>query len=89
MFIKIMEINKIINDIFKIVLNIILITIAVSCLVQVFSGDFTSIGILYRLIIVGLCIFIIFNKKYRYFGASLLLLLIFIAYIFQQNNIPG
>ena len=76
-----MEINKIINDIFRIVLNIILITIAVSCSVQVFTGDFTSNDILYRLVIVGLCVFTIFNKKYRYVGASLLLLLIFIAYI--------
>ena len=78
-----MEINKIINDIFKIVLNIILITIAVTCSIQIFSGDFTSIGILCRLVIVGLCVFTIFNKKYRYVGASLLLLLIFIAYIFH------
>ena len=76
-----MEINKIINDIFRIVLNIILITIAVTCSIQIFSGDFTSIGIIYRLVIVGLCVFTIFNKKYRYVGASLLLLLIFIAYI--------
>lgn len=84
-----MEVNKIINDIFKIVLNIILITIAVTCSVQIFSGDFTSISIIYRLVIVGLCVFTIFNKKYRYVAASLLLLLIFIAYIFHQNNILG
>lgn len=76
-----MEVNKIINDIFKIVLNIILITIAVTCSVQIFSCDFTSIGIIYRLVIVGLCVFTIFNKKYRYVGASLLLLLLFIAYM--------
>ena len=56
-----MEVNKIINDIFKIVLNIILIIIAVTCSVQIFSGDFTSIGILYRLVIVWLCVFTIFN----------------------------
>lgn len=66
-----MEVNKIINDIFKIVLNIILTIIAVTCSVQIFSGDFTSIGILYRLVIVGLCVFTIFNKKYRYVGASI------------------
>ncbi len=79
-----MEINKIINDIFRIVLNIILITIAVSCSVLLFSGDFTSIGILYRLVIIGMCVFTIFNNKYRYVGASLLLLLILISYIFHQ-----
>lgn len=84
MFIKIMDVNKIINDIFKIVLNIILITIAVSCSVQVLTGDFTSIGILYRIVIVGLCVFTIFNKKYRYIGTSLLLLLIFIIYILSK-----
>lgn len=78
-----MEINKIINDIFKIVLNTILITIAVTCSVQIFSGDFTSIGIIYRLVIVGLCVFIIFNKKYRYVGASLLLLLMLVVYLFH------
>lgn len=77
----IMEINKIINDIFRIVLNIILITIAVTCSIQIFSGDFTSIGIIYRLVIVGLCVFTILNKKYRYVGASLLLVLLFIAYM--------
>lgn len=82
-----MEVNKIINDIFKIVLNIILIIIAVTCSVQIFSGDFTSIGILYRLVIVGLCVFTIFNKKYRYVGASLILLLILIAYLFHQYNV--
>lgn len=76
-----MEINKIINDIFRIVLNIILITIAVTCSIQIFSGDFTSIGIIYRLVIVGLCVFTILNKKYRYVGASLLLVLLFIAYM--------
>jgi len=79
-----MDVNKIINDIFKIVLNIILITIAVSCSVQVLTGDFTSIGILYRIVIVGLCVFTIFNKKYRYIGTSLLLLLIFIIYILSK-----
>ena len=57
-----MEINKIINDIFRIVLNIILITIAVSCSVQVFT---------------------IFNKKYRYVGTSLLLLLMLVVYLFH------
>lgn len=82
-----MEVNKIINDIFKIVLNIILTIIAVTCSVQIFSGDFTSIGILYRLVIVGLCVFTIFNKKYRYVGASLILLLILIAYLFHQYNV--
>ena len=82
-----MEVNKIINDIFKIVLNIILTIIAVTCSVQIFSGDFTSIGILYRLVIVGLCVFTIFNKKYRYVGATLILLLILIAYLFHQYNV--
>ena len=82
-----MEVNKIINDIFKIVLNIILTIIAVTCSVQIFSGDFTSIGILYRLVIVGLCVFTIFNKKYRYVGASLILLLMLIAYLFHQYNV--
>lgn len=82
-----MEENKIINDIFKIVLNIILTIIAVTCSVQIFSGDFTSIGILYRLVIVGLCVFTIFNKKYRYVGASLILLLILIAYLFHKYNV--
>lgn len=82
-----MEVNKIINDIFKIVLNIILTIIAVTCSVQIFSSDFTSIGILYRLVIVGLCVFTIFNKKYRYVGASLILLLILIAYLFHQYNV--
>lgn len=82
-----MEVNKIINDIFKIVLNIILTIIAVTCSVQIFSGDFTSIGIIYRLVIVGLCVFTIFNKKYRYVGASLILLLMLIAYLFHQYNV--
>ncbi|CCZ69910.1 unknown [Bacteroides sp. CAG:702] len=82
-----MEVNKIINDIFKIVLNIILTIIAVTCSVQIFSSDFTSIGIIYRLVIVGLCVFTIFNKKYRYVGASLILLLILIAYLFHQYNV--
>ena len=82
-----MEVNKIINDIFKIVLNFILTIIAVTCSVQIFSGDFTSIGILYRLVIVGLCVFTIFNKKYRYVGASLILLLMLIAYLFHKYNV--
>lgn len=76
-----MNVHKIINDIFKIILNIILFMMAAFTIVNVFTSNDTLGNICYRLLIVILCIATIFSKKYRYIGLTLILLLMFIAYL--------
>ncbi len=50
-------------------------------IVNVFTSNDTLGNICYRLLIVILCIATIFSKKYRYIGLTLILLLMFIAYL--------
>ncbi len=76
-----MNVNKKINDLFRIILNILLITMAISSLIQAFNGERTISAICFHLLIVVLCVFSVLKKKYRYVGTSILLLLIIAAYL--------
>lgn len=79
-----MNVNKIINDIFKIILNIILFAMAAFTIVNVFTSNDTLGSICYRLLIAILCIATIFSKKYRYIGLTLILLLMCISYLITK-----
>lgn len=75
-----MDINKVINDVFKIILNILLVVIAIGAIVTGLSEEI-EIGLMCsRFAIAITCIVTIFAKRYRYIFASITLLLITISY---------
>lgn len=76
-----MEVNKIINNIFKVLLNLLLFMMAGVAIINIFMSNCTTGEICYQLLIAILCIATIFCKKYRYIGLSIILVLMFIAYL--------
>lgn len=74
-----MDINKIINDVFKIVLNILLAVIAIGAIVTGVTEDMSIGAACIRFAIAIACIATIFLKRYRYVAASIALLLIIIS----------
>lgn len=79
-----MEVNKIINNIFKILLNLLLFMMAGVAIMNVLMSNCTTREICYQLLIAALCIATIFCKKYRYIGLSIILVLMFIAYLITK-----
>lgn len=80
-----MDVNKVINDIFKVILNTILVLMAVFSIVNIFTNShLTTWEICVRVLIVGLCGFTVWSRRYRYVGASLLLLLICTTYLLAK-----
>lgn len=76
-----MEVHRIINAIFKILLNLLLFMMAGVAIMNVFMSNCTTRQICYQLLIAILCIATIFCKRYRYIGLSIILVLMFIAYL--------
>ena len=76
-----MEVHRIINTIFKILLNLLLFMMAGVAIMNVFMSNCTTGEICHQLLIAILCIATIFCKKYRYIGLSIILVLMFIAYL--------
>ncbi|WP_373134132.1 hypothetical protein [Phocaeicola plebeius] len=76
-----MSIHRMINNIFKILLNLLLFMMAGVAIMNVFMSNCTTRQICYQLLIAILCIATIFCKKYRYIGLSIILVLMFIAYL--------
>ncbi|RGR52945.1 hypothetical protein DWY45_10545 [Phocaeicola plebeius] len=76
-----MEVHRIINNIFKVLLNLLLFMMAGVTIMNVFMSNCTTGEICYQLLIAILCIATIFCKKYRYIGLSIILVLMFIAYL--------
>lgn len=76
-----MSVHRMINNIFKILLNLLLFMMAGVAIMNVFMSNCTTRQICYQLLIVILCIATIFCKKYRYIGLSIILVLMFIAYL--------
>lgn len=76
-----MEVHRIINNIFKVLLNLLLFMMAGVAIMNVFMSNCTTGEICYQLLIAILCIATIFCKKYRYIGLSIILVLMFIAYL--------
>ncbi len=70
-----------INNIFKILLNLLLFMMAGVAIMNVFMSNCTTRQICYQLLIAILCIATIFCKKYRYIGLSIILVLMFVAYL--------
>lgn len=82
-----MNINtyKVINDFFKIVLNILLAVMAIGAIISGISKD-TEIGpICIHFAIAIVCMATIFCKKHRYILAFIALLLIVILYFYEHN----
>lgn len=77
-----MDINKFINDAYKIVLNILLALIAIGAIATVFLKDREIGAICIHAGIAIACIATIFGKKYRYIFASIAILLIIISFCF-------
>lgn len=75
-----MDINQIVNDVFKIVLNILLVFIAIVAIVTGLSKEVEIGSMCSRFIIAVACIITIFTPKYRYVFASITLSLMVIAY---------
>lgn len=76
-----MNTNKVINDIFKIVLNILLAIIALGAIITGVSKQMEIGSVCCHLALAIACITAIFNKKYRYILASIALLLFIISYL--------
>jgi len=76
-----MEVHRIINNIFKVLLNLLLFMMAGVAIMNVFMSNCTTGEICYQLLIAILCIATIFCKKYRYIGLFIILGLMFIAYL--------
>lgn len=75
-----MDMNEMINDVFKIVLNILLIAIAAGAIVSGISEDI-EVGLRFRrFALTFACVASVLSKKYRYIFASIALLLIVISY---------
>lgn len=71
--------NKVINDIFKIILNILLAVIAFGAVITGVSKDIEIGSVCSHFAIAIACVATILNKKYRYILASIALLLIIIS----------
>ena len=76
-----MSVDIRINNIFKVLLNLLLFMMAGVAIMNVFMSNCTTGEICYQLLIAILCIATIFCKKYRYIGLSIILVLMFIAYL--------
>lgn len=76
-----MSVHRTINNIFKILLNLLLFMMAGVVIMNVFMSNCTTGEICYQLLIAILCIATIFCKKYRYIGLSIILVLMFVAYL--------
>ena len=76
-----MSVHRMINNIFKVLLNLLLLMMAGVAIMNVFMSNCTTGEICYQLLIAILCIATIFCKKYRYIGLSIILVLMFIAYL--------
>lgn len=76
-----MSVHRMINNIFKVLLNLLLFMMAGVAIMNVFMSNCTTRQICYQLLIAILCIATIFCKKYRYIGLSIILVLMFIAYL--------
>lgn len=76
-----MSVHRMINNIFKVLLNLLLFMMAGVAIMNVFMSNCTTRQICYQLVIAILCIATIFCKKYRYIGLSIILVLMFIAYL--------
>lgn len=70
-----------INTIFKILLNLLLFMMAGVAIMNVFMNNCTTGETYYQLLMAILCIATIFCKRYRYIGLSIILALMFIAYL--------
>ena len=70
-----MSVHRMINNIFKVLLNLLLFMMAGVAIMNVFMSN------CYQLLIAILCIATIFCKKYRYIGLSIILVLMFTAYL--------
>ena len=57
-------------------------------IMNVFMSNCTTGEICYQLLIAILCIATIFCKKYRYIGLSIILVLMFIAYLVTKSSNP-
>ncbi len=75
-----MDINKVINDVFKIILNILLIVIAIGAIITGISKEMDASSIGWHFAIATACVATVLMKKYRYILASIALLLIIISY---------
>lgn len=78
-----MDVNRIVNDLFKIILNCLLVMMASVSVLNAFTSDCTAGEIGYQLLFALMCIATVFSRKYRYIGASIVLLLLFIAYLYH------
>lgn len=76
-----MSVHRMINNIFKVLLNLLLFMMAGVAIMNVFMSNCTTGEICYQLLIAILCIATIFCKKYRYIGLPIILVLMFIAYL--------
>ena len=76
-----MSVHRMINNIFKVLLNLLLFMMAGVAIMNVFMSNCTTRQICYQLLIAILCIATIFCKKYRYIGLSIILVLMFTAYL--------